>query len=129
MTDDGKKALGQGEGLEEETESRGGRHRGTSLDPRSRGGGVQRGEPLRAEVCRAGGLRPGSSLHPEGLPAWSSGLRPGMRLSAQQTLSLGSWAESPRLWRPLSVRRQDLGPSSMCPCQHPTLCRLRGDFM
>ena len=43
MTDDGKRALGQGEGLEEETES-GGR-RGTSLDPRSREGGCS-GESL-----------------------------------------------------------------------------------
>lgn len=84
-------------------------------------GGVQWGEPLRAEVCGAGGLRLGSSLHPEVLPAWSSGRHPGTRLSAQQTLSQPdplSW-----LWRLSRGRIWD--PSSVCPHQYPTLCRLR----
>ena len=89
---------------------------------------MQRGEPLRAEACRAGGLWPGPSLHPEGLPARSSGLRPGTRLSAQQTLSLGSWAESPPL---ASSVYPEAGSGTLVhvSLSAPHTLQARGDFM
>ena len=108
--------------MEEETESGGAGEQ--AWTPRAERG-AQRGEPLRAEACRAGGLRPGSSLHPEGLPARSSGLRPGARLSAQQTLSLGSRAEFPPL---ASSVYPEAGSGTLVQVSlsTPTLCRLGG---
>lgn len=116
MADDRKKAPGQGEGLEEETGvcvCRGGcaEERAWTLEQR---GGVQRGEPLRAEVCGAGG---GSGQCPASILKCSQ-LGPrgaaGMRLSAQQTLPQPESLS--QLWRLSRGGIRD--PSSTCPCQH-----------